>query len=140
MTCFPGKPLHRAVRPDAYGFQHCRSDGVVAVLPSGERDLRTILSQVSGRPKECVFSDDPTVKDLWEVTGVTIYGTSGHVTFSYAGTAMTVLSFELAADAKEVFFRSLECEEARPLVLPGHSIQRWLFSFATAKIFDALPE
>lgn len=106
----------------------------------GGSNLRTILSQVSGRPMECVFSDDPKLEDLWEVTGVTLSNlSSGQVTFSYAGAPMATLSFELTTDPREVTCRSLECEETRPLVLPGENIRSWLFDLAFSKIVEALP-
>lgn len=115
------------------------ADQFWAPSEGGICDLRAILSQVSGRPQECVFSDEPALEDLWEITDVMLCDkTSGRVHFSYAGTPMASLTFTVQPEIEEISSGDFECNETRPLVLPNLHIRSWLFNFALPKIFEAL--
>lgn len=102
-------------------------------------DLRAILSLISGRPEECVFSDDPSPEELWEVTDINISDrSSGMATFTYAGAPMASLAFKLLSDPTEVIGGALECEENRSLVLPGQNMRSMLFNITLPKVFETL--
>lgn len=102
-------------------------------------DLREILSRVSGRPKECVFFDDPNVEDLWKVAKITLSDeTEGTVTFTYAGQEMATLEFRASDDKNTVTFGTLSCADNRPLVRPEQDLRSTLTQIAIHEVFAVL--
>lgn len=115
------------------------SDHFWAKSTPGAVDLREILSTVSGRPKECVFVDDPTVEELWKVAKIDFSGeTEGKVTFTYADKEMAMLEFRVSEDKNTVTLGTLSCAENRPLVLPEHDLTSTLSKIAIHEVFAAL--
>lgn len=103
------------------------------------RSLREILSAVSGRPKESVFFDDPTIEDLWMVEGLEFMSElEGTATFTYNGEKMATLGISVTPDKKGIRSGELICQETRPLVLPGQSLKGTLFRMALNQIDTAI--
>lgn len=99
-------------------------------------DLRQLLSQISRRPAECVFSDDPAPEDLWAVTEVTRID-DGNLRAEYSFNGIPMASLILELRGKEVWTGKHTCKETRPLVLPTQSLRKLLFSLALPHVAQA---
>jgi hypothetical protein len=101
--------------------------------------FRAILSKVSGRPEECVFSNDPSAEELWTIRIIDMPDDlSGVVYFDYAGHPMATLEFTVSPDLSTFSSTGYEVLQERPLVLPGENIRKMLFDKAMPKIDEVL--
>ncbi|WGT51450.1 hypothetical protein [Thioclava nitratireducens] len=103
--------------------------------------LRKVLSEVSGRPEECVLKGDPDSLELWEVSKVAILSDhSVRAHFDYCEQPMAKLDASLSADKSELTLRTFECFSSRPLIEPEYSLRSALFQMALKQMFEAIDQ
>lgn len=119
---------------------HLIADRFWAAQDNDLSDLRAFLAESAGRAPECVFKDDPSPEELWNVHEVRSQGDGrAEVLFDYAGEPIAVLGVVLLSDM-EFNFESLIFKSDRKLAFPNESkgLYSFLFGLALQPVFDFL--
>ena len=104
------------------------------------KTLRDVLSEISGRPREAVFSNDPSVDVLWSVRDIEVDGNDIIVHFDYSG-GETAKCFVARSSPERVSLKRVEFSTDRTLVPPSErSAEDYLFGLALPRIFEKLDE
>lgn len=104
------------------------------------KPLRDVLSEVSGRPHEAVFSNDPSMDDLWSVRDIEIDGNDIIAHLDYSG-GETAKCFVARTSPESLALKRVECATNRVLVPPTvRSSENYLFGLALPRIFEKLDE
>jgi len=94
-----------------------------------EDSMRKALSQISGRPEESVYRDDPSIDDLWKTNDVSWTNESQlKVRWNFADSPMAEMVFTVSPNLNSWTVTRLDCNEGRTLAPPGLSLTRYLAS------------
>ncbi len=103
------------------------------------KHLRDVLSETSGRPREAVYSHDPTIDDLWCVREIEVHESELVVHFDYSGSETAQCFVERTSD-DTLTMKRVEISSERPLVPPSEWPSAYLFGLALPLIFKKLDE